>query len=178
MNLKAALEKYGLLLLQDKMLPSAVGLITGEKVSGSWWSHPRAHEIFRELQALDDVLTVKLIAGKVTFVHRRLAPAIAAVGGSRARWQTRGLSPAARKLLARVDTEGKVRTSGPAVKQLQERLLVNAHEEHTESGRHETVLEPWPRGRMSAETGRHQIEKAATAIGAELHDLPWNRFGP
>ena len=59
MNLAAALEKYGLLLLQDKKLPSAVTIIVGEPVAGSWWSHPRAHEIFRELEKIDDVLTVK-----------------------------------------------------------------------------------------------------------------------
>ena len=61
MNLKTALKTYGLLLLQDKKLPSAVTIIVGESVSGSWWSHSRAHEIFRELEKLDDVLTVKLI---------------------------------------------------------------------------------------------------------------------
>src|SRR5207302_3602205 len=93
-NLKKALEKYGLLLLQDKKLPSAVGIITGEQVSGSWWSHPRANEIFRKLQALDVVLTVKLIAGKVTFVHKRLQPSVAAVGRAREPWQMRVLSPA------------------------------------------------------------------------------------
>jgi len=175
-NLKTALEKYGLLLLQDKKLPSAVGIITGESVSGSWWSHPKAHEIFRKLEALDDVLTVKLIAGKVTFVHPRLQPAVAAVGAAREPWQIRGLSPAARKLLTRVDRDAEVRASGAPAKQLQERLLVNAREEHTDAGRHVTVLEPWPRSRMSAKSGRHQLEKAATTIGAELHDLPWNRF--
>ena len=174
MNLKAALDKYGLLLLQDKKLPSAVGIITGETVSGSWWSHPRANEIFRKLQQLDGVLTVKLIAGKVTFVHPRLESSIAAIGGSREDWQVRGLSPAARKLLARVP----VRATGAAAKELELRLLVNAREEHTESGKHVTVLEPWPASRLSVAKARGKIEEAATAIGAELHDLPWNRFGP
>src|SRR2546428_11354188 len=163
MNLASALDKYGLLLLQDKKLPSAVGIITGEKVSGSWWSHPRANEIFRKLQALDVVLTVKLIAGKVTFVHKRLQPAVAAVGRAREPWQMRGLSPAARRLLARVDRDESVRASGPPSKELQERLLVNAHEVHTESGRHETVLEPWPVSKLTALQGRRRLEKAATA---------------
>jgi hypothetical protein len=162
--------------LQDKDLPSAVGIITGERVSGSWWSHPKAQEIFRRLEELDEAIATKLIAGKVTFVHRKLWPALEAVGGARENWQMRGLSPAARRLLARVDREGSVRASGPVSKELQERLLVNAREEHTESGRHETQLEPWTRSRMSAVEGRHRLEQAATAIGAELHDLPWNRF--
>ena len=175
--LRIALDKYGLLLLQDKELPSAVGIITGEEVSGSWWSHPRANEIFRKLQALDDALAVKLIAGKVAYVDERLQPAVAAVGRGREPWQMRGLSPAAKKLLARVDREGSVRASGAASKELQLRLLVNAREEHTESGKHETVLAPWPPSKLTAEEGRHQLEVAAQAIGAELHDLPWNRFG-
>ena len=116
------------------------------------------------------------VFGKVTFVHKRLQPAVAAVGRAREPWQMRGLSPAARRLLARVDRDGSVNATGAASKELQERLLVNAHEEHTESGRHETVLEPWPKSKLTPEAGRHQIEKTATAIGAELHDLPWNRF--
>ena len=172
MNLEAALDRYGLLLLQDKKLPSVVGIITGEEVSGSWWSHPRAKEIFRKLQQLDDVLTVKLIAGKVTFVHPRLAPAVAAVGRARERWQMHGLSVAAKKLLARLP----VRATGSAAKELELRLLVSAREEHTESGKHVTVLEPWPASRLSAAKARQKIEEAATAFGAELHDLPWNRF--
>jgi hypothetical protein len=174
-NLERALAKHGLLLLQDKKLPSAVGVITGEVVPGSWWSHPRAQEIFRQLEKLDAV-TTKLISGKVTFVHERLLPALYAVGRAREKWQLHGLSPAARKLLARVDRDGHVRASGPAAKELQLRLLVNAREEHTESGRHETVLEPWPPSKLNAEDGRHRLQEAAVAIGAELHDLPWNRF--
>jgi hypothetical protein len=175
MTLRSALAKYGLLLLQDKKLPSAVGIITGEVVPGSWWSHPRANEIFREVGKLDDVVTAKLIAGKVTFIHRRLVSALAAVGAAREQWQMRGLPAAARKLLARVDREGSVHASGAPAKELQIRLLVNAHEEHTESGRHETVLEPWQASRLTSEEGRRQLEKAATAIGASPTSLPWNR---
>jgi len=171
-KLKAALEKYGLLLLQDKKLPSAVGIITGETVAGSWWSHPRAHEIFRELEKLDDVLAVKLIGGKVTFVDKRLQPAVAAIGRSREPWQMRGLTSDAKKLLARVDREGNVQATGAASKQLQLRLLVNAREEHTESGKHVTVLESWPAVSMPVDAAKKQIEHAAEAIGArEL--LPW-----
>src|SRR2546421_344290 len=113
-SLAAALKRFGLLLLQDKKLPSAVGLVTGKHVSGSWWSHPRAHEIFRRLEELDEAIATKLIGGKVTFIHPRLLPALAAVGAARERWQTHGLSPEARKLLARIDREGSVRASGPA----------------------------------------------------------------
>ena len=68
-----ALVQNGLLLKQDKSLPSVVGIFTGETVSGSWWSHPRAHEIFAVLNELtdhSDVLVTKLLYRKDTLVHR------------------------------------------------------------------------------------------------------------
>ena len=86
--------RHGLLLLQDKNLPNAVTEITGEHVSGSWWSHPRSHEIFWTIEQLPEkeVITTKLIGGKVTFVHRKLWPALFAIGSAREAWQMRGLS--------------------------------------------------------------------------------------
>src|SRR6059058_1350621 len=85
-----ALREHGLLLMQDKKIASVVGIITGEALSTSWWSHPRSHEIFRCVELLSDdadVLTSRLIAGKVTFVHRRLWPAFLSVALSNAPWQ-------------------------------------------------------------------------------------------
>ena len=177
-SLAVALEEYGLLLLQDKTLPSVVGIITEERVAGSWWLHPRSQEIFRrlgELEAAGDVVATKLISGKVTFVHRRLWPALAGVGSAREEWQMRGLSPAARRLLARVDEEKSVHASGAAAKELQKRLLVDAHEEHTASGKHVTVLKSWPRPRLAPAQGRRQLEEAAAAIGAKATALPWRK---
>ena len=177
-SLAVALEEYGLLLLQDKTLPSVVGIITGERVAGSWWTHPRSQEIFRrlgELEAAGDIVATKLISGKVTFVHRRLWPALAGVGSAREEWQMRGLSPAARRLLARVDEEKSVHASGAAAKELQKRLLVDAHEEHTASGKHVTVLKSWPRARITPAQGQRQLEEAAAAIGANATALPWRR---
>jgi hypothetical protein len=164
--------------LQDKELRSVVGIITGERLAGSWWSHPRSQEIFRrlgELEAAGDIVATKLIGGKVTFVHRRLWPALAAVGSSREEWQMRGLSPAARRLLARVDGEKSVRASGAAAKELQKKLLVDAHEEHAASGKHVTVLKSWPRARLTPAQGQRQLEEAAAAIGASVTALPWRR---
>ena len=82
-RLIAALETGGLLLLQDKSFPSVVGVITGESLAGSWWSHPRSDEIFRAVSAIaahPDVLTCKLYGAKVTFVHRTLWPAVLEIG--------------------------------------------------------------------------------------------------
>jgi|SRR5437868_6209545 len=56
-----------------------VEVIVGESIMGSWWAHARGKEIFRILRALGespDVLVCRLVAGKVTFVHRRVWPAL------------------------------------------------------------------------------------------------------
>src|SRR5262245_40355677 len=95
------LERIGLLLLHDKRLPSVSLLVAGEPVAGSWWSHPRGAEIFRVSEAIDDredVVAVKLVARKVTFVHRPLWGALIGVGKSGEPWQTKALSSGARKL--------------------------------------------------------------------------------
>ncbi|HSP13919.1 MAG TPA: hypothetical protein VLV78_04115 [Thermoanaerobaculia bacterium] len=80
-EVRRSLERFGLLLLQDKELPSVATIFGGGPMSKSWWSHPRAQEMFRCLASIeDDVLATRLINGKVTFVHRRLWPALAASG--------------------------------------------------------------------------------------------------
>src|SRR5712691_2943132 len=64
--------------------PSLAEVIAGEPVRGSWWSHPKSHEIFAVTRAIrdsDDVLVCRLIRGKVTFVHRRMWPALVRVAG-------------------------------------------------------------------------------------------------
>ena len=101
-----ALKKYGLLLLNDPALPNLCRLVAGERVRGSWWAHPRAQESFQVYDALEDhadVLILKLISRKVTYIHRTLWPQIVAVGRAREPWQMNDLSAAARKLLAAVD---------------------------------------------------------------------------
>jgi hypothetical protein len=165
------LESYGLLLLQDAKLVSVVGIIAG-KLSRSWWDHPRGQEIFDCLAGLDDIaIATKLIAGKVTFVGRRLWPALYAVGSANEPWQTRGLSPAARALWKK----SPVRASGPAVRELEKRLLARAREVHTERGRHELLVERWPRSRMRVDVAKQKLEEAALAIGARRKQLPWHR---
>jgi hypothetical protein len=54
-------------------------LVVGERISGSWWGHPRHDEIFRvlnEAAASDDVIRLRLVKGKIALVHRRLWPAL------------------------------------------------------------------------------------------------------
>ncbi len=180
---RAALERAGLLLLQDARLPSLATLVAGGPVKGSWWGHPAGREIFRIASALDDdedVVTAKLIAGKITFVHRRLFAALAAVGGERAAWQMQKLPAAARALLADVDHAGALEASGAAAKELERRLLVSARQVHTATGAHATELSTWKRFRRATGTraippsrGRTELEAAAAALGAARSLLPW-----
>jgi hypothetical protein len=58
--------------------PTFVDFVAGERVS-RWWSHPKGKLIFaltRAIRDSPDVLTCRLIEGKVTYVHRRLWPAL------------------------------------------------------------------------------------------------------
>src|SRR6266704_523157 len=69
-----ALEKYGLLLESDAQLPSLVSIVAGGPVRGSWWGHASGniiYEVGNRLANHPDVLVIKLVSGKVTFVQRR-----------------------------------------------------------------------------------------------------------
>ena len=181
----AALSRHGLLLKQDKSIPSVVGLVTGESLRTSWWSHPKSHLIFSVLTRLADdprVLLVKLLDRKDTIVHSPLWPALLAVGSAREQWQTQGLSNSAADLLKRIDRGNtEVRSSGVVAKELQLRLLATAHEVHTDSGRHELLLESWPawsdrvgcKPLKSSADGRQILEQATIGLGAPLKALPW-----
>jgi hypothetical protein len=181
----AALAHHGLLLKQDKDVPSVVGIVTGESLRTSWWSHPKSHLIFSVLTALSDhpqVTLTKLLARKDTLVHSDLWPALLAVGSARAEWQLRGLSAAAAALLQRVDRTGAgIHATGAACKELQERLLAPAHEIHAAGGHHETVIEPWSTwsSRMNCtalagiDDARERLEQATRKLGAPRKWLPW-----
>jgi hypothetical protein len=151
----SALAKEGLLLLTDARLPSIAGLVARAPVRGSWWSHPAGQAIFRVSEALadhPDVVVNRLVSGKVTYVHRRLWPALLAVARARAPWQTRRLSRPARSLLVRLTRQGTLRTdriAGPprqvsaAARELEDRLLAHTEWIHTERGSHARVLVSW-----------------------------------
>ena len=73
--------KHGVVLASAKgSVPSVAEAIAGEPIVGSWWSHPKAQVIFDALSAIDDsedIRCFKLVDHKITFVHRRLWPALA-----------------------------------------------------------------------------------------------------
>jgi hypothetical protein len=64
--------------------PRLTELISGEPIKGSWWAHPKSHQIFAVLQAVSEsqeILTCRLINGKLTLIHRRLWPALVRAAG-------------------------------------------------------------------------------------------------
>lgn len=64
--------------------------IIGEPIRGSWWAHPKSHQIFAVLQSLSeskDILTCRLIGGKLTLIHRRLWPALVRAADLFSAWQ-------------------------------------------------------------------------------------------
>jgi hypothetical protein len=76
----ALLEEHGVILASGRgPVPNLAEVVAGEPIRGSWWGHPKGGAIFAALTKLDeseDALCFKLVQGKVTFVHRRLWPAL------------------------------------------------------------------------------------------------------
>jgi hypothetical protein len=76
----AFLRRHGLVLESARgPVPVLAEAIAGGPIRGSWWSHPRNRLIFRITRAVRDskqVLVCRAVRGKVTFVHRRLWPAL------------------------------------------------------------------------------------------------------
>jgi hypothetical protein len=69
-------------------VPQLAATVAGEAIHGSWWAHERAREIFaltRTLRSCPDVLVCRLVDGKITYVHRRLWPALVRLEGRFAR---------------------------------------------------------------------------------------------
>ncbi len=153
------LEHYGLLLEADAQLPSLASIVAGEPVRGSWWGHAQGHAIYHVAEDLyehADVIAVKLIAGKITYIHRRLWAALLSIGMAQEAWQLNNLSDTARTLLERVTKEHVLRTDhlrniegfktkslSEAIRTLEKRLLVYTESIHTETGAHAKILETW-----------------------------------
>jgi hypothetical protein len=187
---QAALEEHGLLLLTDPKLPSVASLVAGKPVRGSWWGHPKGDEIFQVAEWLadrPDVVVAKLVSGKATYVHRRLWPALLAVGGAREPWQLERLSAAARKLLARVDAAGRLEVTGEPARELERALLALGQSVHTEQGSHAKTLTSWttwleslparrrPR-KIAASRGKQELKAVLDSLNARFRSnarLPW-----
>lgn len=196
-----ALKAGGLLLESDSQLPCVTRIIVGRRLRNSWWAHPRANLIYDVLNRLyhhREVLTTKLVGGKVTLIHKKLWPAVFAVATSREPWQQKGLSRTAKRLLAEVTKHGMLETNrlpayqkrskliAEAARELERKLLVYAEGYHTSSGAHAKRLETWQgwARRVGLKRVRIKPEQAKTKLEDVLMDLagsadfkrllPWN----
>ena len=192
------LEELGVLLLSDSSLPNVSQLVAETKVKGSWWSHESAHTIFAVSEMLEDhpdVLIMKLISDKVTFVHRELWGHIYSIGVAREDWQLKNLSSHAERLLKALDGEGWLQTNklgkefgtkpSESARELERRLLIHANQIHTESGAHAKIIETWDtwaerakfKARAKSEmAARRFLERRVAKINEEFDGsgrLPW-----
>ncbi len=195
------LERHSLLLVSDAAFPNIASLVAGKPVRGSWWGHPRAHEIYdleHLLREHADVVRTKLVSGKDTFVHRRLWQALVAVASGWEPWQFDELPENARLLLDTVIASGEVRTDqvpwtgghkkdspGEAARELERRLLAVGEEVHTETGAHAKRLEAWDHwakranlsiGSTTSEQGKRELERVVATLNKQFHAngrLPW-----
>ncbi|MCZ6507540.1 MAG: hypothetical protein O7A04_05765 [Acidobacteria bacterium] len=75
------LEQHGVILESAAgPVPSLAVEVAGKPLRGSWWGHEKSEQIFlltRQLRRAKEVLTCRLVNGKITYVHRRLWPALA-----------------------------------------------------------------------------------------------------
>ena len=76
----AFVERHGVVLQAARgPVPSLAEAIAGETIRGSWWGHAKGREIFRASRVVcesPEVLVCKLVDNKVTYVHRRVWPAL------------------------------------------------------------------------------------------------------
>lgn len=204
-RVKNEVRQFGLLPFTDREAPSLVSIVAGGPVSGSWWGHPAGQSIYEIGEALDsdpNVLVLRLWRGKLTLLHRQLWPALLRVGKARAPWQMDGLGGVASQLLSRIQREETLRSDHlpadfapgapgfkPALRSLEDRLLVLTRSVHTTSGAHALEAESWESWSVRTRTvpspgpvatARLAIEDAArrlTPSGDPRMSLPWGRFG-
>ena len=151
------LRKFGVILETDKAFPSITGMMVGEPIHGSWWSHPMANDIYMLSQRLihhHDAVFLKLLSGKTSYVHRRLWPELIAIGTAQENWQVDGLSASAKSMLNKAEERGCLRMDeikdhrtakekGADARALELRLLVFGDDVHTDSGKHVKRIETW-----------------------------------
>lgn len=130
---------------------SLVEEVAGGPVKGSWWGHAKGGLIFEIANAFHDsrqVISLRLVDGKVTFVHKSLWPALARMVLD-PDWRRKAgarLRPDAGELFRVVERRGSIRMDQSGYKgrkELEPTLLVHSGTMHTEKGSHTTVLTRW-----------------------------------
>lgn len=184
-------------MLQDKSFPNIVSKIVGEKIAGSWWGHPLANPIYNGLGWLEhnhNILIIKLLDGKVTYVHESLFPDIYSIVSEARDWQLKKLKPDELKLFKFVLKKKKVLSDDPnlgdlfsdsrkSFSTLEKKLLLYSVEEHTESGKHIKEYLPWNESKIfnkapkNYELAKDNIERIIDKINRESASkvrLPWS----
>jgi hypothetical protein len=150
-------KKHGLLLLSDPELPSLVTLIAGEPVKGTWWGHAKGNLMYNLSQELEDdseILVIKLINKKITYIHKRHWNALFSIVLEKSDWQTKGLKPEHKSLLQTIQKKKTVRADDASFKKspteigklaakLEEKLVVCSQSIHSESGKHIRQMKTW-----------------------------------
>ena len=85
----AFIRRHGVVLEGGRgPVPNLAEVVAGAPIRGSWWGHAKGQAIFRLTRAVrdsDDVLVCRLISHKITYVHRRLWPALVRLADAFAR---------------------------------------------------------------------------------------------
>lgn len=203
-EIKKKIEDYGLLLETDLKFPSIVGFVTGEKIKGTWWGHKKGHEIFsisRKIRDKDDILVVKLISGKVTYIHKRLWTDLISILIAKENWQVDKLSTDGNRALKLVERSGTIRADHleaetrnqfkkkdfyKAINEIEKVLLIYCNEVHTEKGSHSRLLKTWNQflkekglkltGQSDILAAKIHIDKIVAELNAKYDSkatLPW-----
>lgn len=76
----AFVKRHGIVLESARgPVPTLAEAVAGGRIRGSWWGHAKSKQIFvltRAVRDSADVLVCRLVGGKITYVHRRLWPAL------------------------------------------------------------------------------------------------------
>ena len=177
--------------------PSLAEAIAGEPVKGACSAHPAGERIFEiatALEASPEVLALKLVGGKMTFLHRALWPALVRIARDpgRVAEALELLSPGAARLHAEVERRGEVRLDelarepawpperdlARAAKELETALLVHSASVHTERGRQAIALRSWARAvpdSVRREAAHLSLDAAHEALSIHGAALPSSR---
>ncbi len=130
-------------------VPSFVEAVAGGPVKGSWWAHPLGKRMYVLSEAVADsgeVMVVKLLGGKRTWIHRDSWPLVLRVVLDK-EWRAERLARVnaeAAGQFQRIEKAGRVRAPPPApTTALEKRMLVHVASEHSPSGRHVKVATAW-----------------------------------
>ena len=145
----------------DEKVSSLVEELTGGKIKGSWWGHPQSHLIYNTYQRFvrdPTVLTMKLVKGKVTFIHQELWTSVlsSVLNQSWSQSARHQLSHLSETILKLVEQQGTLVCTSPhlpfnesrkelrkARMELERRALLISGDKHTGSGTHAPYLESW-----------------------------------